>query len=272
MRAAWWLVAVAAISAGCAAVLGIPNDSPSFCAQPANQGHTYCEDFDVGDPSSRWTFAENVSGGVSSISPSDRSPPNLLDMSVPGVPEGGSALAGFDKEFDDRTFTGLHIEADVRFVTQGGAPITANGGFMLITDKGGGCIGIGLGSGNPPGARAGIGTAVFPVATACSALTGAAVGPAGPPTQTFLMEAPQPNSWFHVVVDVAPIGFDGRGRLDFNIVGLPSSAPPVDLAPGVLVPSGIPLVGFAAEVNGGGTGSGPLEVQYDNITIDVTGS
>ena len=57
-RSVWALVAGAGVCAGCATLLSIPNDTPSFCAQPANQGHAYCEDFDVGDPSTRWSFAE----------------------------------------------------------------------------------------------------------------------------------------------------------------------------------------------------------------------
>ena len=150
MRLAWMLLAAAGIGAGCASVLAIPNDTPSFCGQPANQGHAYCEDFDVGDPSSRWTFAEATNSATYMVAPSDRSPPNLLDLSAPMVPDGGTALAGFTKEFDDSTFVGLHIEADIRFVTQGGAPITANGGFLLVVDKnGGGCIGLGVQSGPP---------------------------------------------------------------------------------------------------------------------------
>ena len=190
MRLAWMLLAAAGIGAGCASVLAIPNDTPSFCGQPANQGHAYCEDFDVGDPSSRWTFAEATNGATYAIAPSDRSPPSLLDMSAPMVPDGGTALAGFTKEFDDSTFVGLHIEADVRFVTQGGAPITANGGFLLIVDKnGGGCIGLGVRSG-PPLPQPAIGAYIFAHGGECSALTSGGGG--GVPTQP--KSPPRPRS------------------------------------------------------------------------------
>jgi hypothetical protein len=52
-------------------------------------------------------------------------------------------------------------------------------------------------------------------------------------------------------------------------VGQPTSSTPVPLGAGTLTPSGIPLVGFAAEVN---DPSGPLEVQFDNIWIDLRGN
>jgi hypothetical protein len=269
MRLTWILLGVAGIGVGCASVLGIPGDTPSFCAQPANQGHAYCEDFDVGDPSTRWTYVTTTGGSTYAVQPGGLSPPNLLDMSAPTQPGKTSALAGFDKEFDDSTFVGVHIEADVRFVTQGGAPLSANGGFLIVVDKSGGCIGLGVGLAGDSGAPAGIGAVVAPQSMDCSALTGGnGGGMAGPGPEIQLTQAPQPNTWFHLVVVVAPdaMGLPGAGTLTVNIVGQPNSAPAVHLPAGTLVASGIPLVGFAAEVNGP---SGPLEVQYDNITIDL---
>jgi hypothetical protein len=270
MRVRWVLLAVAGIGAGCASVLGIPQGTPSFCAQPANQGHAYCEDFDVGDAGSRWTYVTTTGGATYSIEPSDQSPPNLLDMSAPTQPGKTSALAGFDKEFDDATFVGVHIEADVRFVTQGGAALPTNGGFLIVVDKSGGCIGLGVGAVGDGGGPAGIGAVVAPQSTDCSALTGGNPGGGGGPGPgTPITEAPAPNTWFHLVVVVAPdpTGLAGAGTLTVNIVGQPGSNPTVHLPAGTLVASGIPLVGFAAEVNGP---SGPLEVQYDNITIDLS--
>jgi hypothetical protein len=273
MRLAWMLLAAAGIGAGCASVLAIPNDTPSFCGQPANQGHAYCEDFDVGDPSSRWTFAEATNSATYMVAPSDRSPPNLLDLSAPMVPDGGTALAGFTKEFDDSTFVGLHIEADIRFVTQGGAPITANGGFLLVVDKnGGGCIGLGVQSG-PPLPQPMIGAYIFAQGGGCSALTsgggGGGMGAGG--LKNGVGSAPAPNTWSHIVVIVTPdpLRNDGSGKLTFNIEGQPGAFMPVPLFAGTLGGGGIPLVGFASEVNGP---SGPLEVQFDNITIDLSGS
>lgn len=269
MRARWVMLGAGLAAAGCASVLGIPSDSPSFCAQSANQGHAYCEDFDVGDAGSRWTFAEVIGNGAAyGVQASDRSPPNLLDMKVGGVPEGGAALAGFDKEFDDSTFVGLHIEADVRFVAQDDAGLTGQGGFLLITDKSGGCIGLGVGARDSTHPVAGIGAIVFAKATACSLLTGGGGGDVGGvPSQTFLTTVPPTDTWSHVVVVVAPgAGGDGSGTLTFNIVGQPASSPTVPLPPGTLPPNGIPLVGFAAQTSGP---SGPFEVQFDNITIDL---
>jgi len=269
MRARWSLLGVAGIGAGCASVLGIPDGTLSFCAQPANQGHAYCEDFDVGDPSTRWTYVTTSNGAAYALEPSDESPPNLLDMTAPAQAGKTTALAGFDKEFDDSTFVGLHIEAEVRFVTPGGAPLTANGGFLLIVDKSGGCIGLGVGPAAAPGGAPVIGAIVSPQPTACSALTGGGTGMGNVLlTQTLVTTVPALNSWLHIVVDVAPdrAGVSGAGTLTFNIVGQPGSAPTVTLPAGTLVASGIPLVGFAAEVNGP---SGPLEVQFDNITIDL---
>jgi hypothetical protein len=269
MRLTWILLGVAGVAAGCASVLAIPSDTPSFCAQPANQGHAYCEDFDVGDPSTRWTYVTATAGATYTVEPSDQSPPNLLDMSAPTQPGKTSALVGFDKEFDDSTFVGLHIEADVRFVTQNNAPLSANGGFLLIVDKSGGCIGLGLATPVDGGMPTGIGAQVAQESTACSSLTGGGSGTGGMPLMgSQITEAPAPNTWFHLVVIVAPdpTGLPGAGTLSVNIVGQPDSPPLVHLIGGTLVASGIPLVGFAAEVNGP---SGPLEVQFDNITIDL---
>ncbi len=269
MRATWVLSGLALLSVGCAAVLSIPDDSLSFCNQSGNAGHAYCEDFDVGDPSTRWSFVEALSGSTETLAPSDDSPPNLIDLTTPPVPAGGSALAGFTREFDDAGFTGLHIEADVRFVTGEAGITTQNGGFLLVANKSGGCIGIGVGSGGP-GGRPTLGAVTFAQAGACSALVGGvAAADAGPPTNIPLMPAPPPNSWFHVIVDVKPdlVELDGRGTMTFDVRGLPSGAPPVPLGPMFLPKDGIPLVGFASEVNDQSDG---LEVQFDNITVDLT--
>ncbi|MGD0525848.1 MAG: hypothetical protein ABSE49_11925 [Polyangiaceae bacterium] len=271
MRRGWLLLAAAAVVAGCASVLGIPQGTPSFCAQSANQGHAYCEDFDVGDPSTRWTFAEANNGAAYAVQPGGLSPPNLLDMSAPGEGDGGAALAGFTKEFDDSTFVGLHIEADMRIVTPDDGPITASGGFLLIVDKnGGGCIGIGVA---PKGAdgKPSFGAFVFAQGAGCSALTSNGTNPstvAGGKNYP-LGDAPAPNTWVHIVVVATPNTklADGSGTLTFNIEGQPDAFMPVPLLLGTLAPAGIPLVGFASEVTGP---SGAFEVQYDNITIDLS--
>ena len=262
MRLAWTLLAAAGLCTACASVLGIPNDTPSFCARPENQGHAYCEDFDVGDPSSRWSLEEATGNATYAILSSDRSPPNLIDFNAPAAPEGGTALVGFDKEFDGTTFVGLHIEADVRFVTAD-AGLPSNGGFLLITDKSGGCVGIAVQSGV-------IGALVFSKPGACS-LTGGdpasvVMGPANK-----LTDAPPANQWVHLVVIVtpSPTGPTGSGTLTLDFVGLPVGSTPLSLPADTLDPTGVPLVGFAAQVIGPSAG---FEVQYDNITIDLNGS
>jgi hypothetical protein len=259
-------VAAVVAAAGCATVLSIPDGTPSYCA--SNPGHDYCEDFDVGDAGSRWTFAETTGGATMSLEPSDRSAPNLLDLTCPSQPLGSSGLAGFTREFDQSTFAGVHVEADVRIVTDDGEPPKAKGGILLVVDKSGGCIGIGLGT--FPGGGSGLGAVIFPEATACSALTGSGPGATSQPEGGTLASTPAPNQWFHVVLVVTPDpSGNGAGTLSFDIVGQPSSVAPVAIPAGTLVPNGIPLVGFAAEVNGPSDG---LEVQYDNVTIDLKGS
>jgi hypothetical protein len=269
MRAALALFGVSGLCAACADVLGIPKDTPSFCAQPSNQGHAYCEDFDVGDPSARWTLSEALGGATSSLRPSDDSPPNLLDLSATSA-DGGSSLAGFTKEFDDATFVGLHIEADVRFVTQNGASLPDNAGFLLVVDKSGGCVGIGLAGGGASGLP-GVGAIVFADPTGCSALNGGTpsrdASAGGPPQSTYITGTPPLNQWFHVIVVVTPDATGtGAGTLTFDIAGEPSPGMPVPLSAGTLTSNGVPLVGFAAEINGQG---GSLEVQYDNVWIDL---
>jgi hypothetical protein len=271
MRRGWLLFAAGAVVVGCASVLGIPQGTPSYCAQSANQGHAYCEDFDVGDPSTRWTFAEANNGAAYAVQPGGLSPPNLLDMSAPTEGDGGAALAGFTKEFDDSTFVGLHIEADMRIVTPNDAPITASGGFLLIVDKnGGGCIGIGVAPRGPDG-KPNFGAFVFAQGAGCSALTSNGTNPstAAGGKNYPLGDAPAPNTWFHIVVVATPNAKldDGSGTLTFNVEGQPNAFLPVPLMLETLAPAGIPLVGFASEVTGP---SGALEIQYDNITIDLS--
>lgn len=255
----------AGLLTACASVLGIPNDTASFCA--SNPGHDYCEDFDIGDAGSRWTFAETFGGATIAVAPSDLSPPNLIDLSTPSQPEGGSGLAGFTREFDQSPFTGVHVEMDMRFVTQPGQPVKTNGGILIVVDKSGGCIGIGLGT--FPGGGSGLGAVIFPEPTACSALTGGGQGPSQPPQGGVLAATPPANQWFRVVMIVTPDpSGNGAGTLSFDVVGQPGSVPVIPIPAGTLPATGTPLVGFASEVNGPSDG---LEVQYDNVTIDLKG-
>jgi hypothetical protein len=265
-RREWALVAGAGVCAGCATLLSIPNDTPSFCAQPANEGHAYCEDFDVGDPSTRWSFAEQTDASTYAIEPFGLSPPNCIDLATLAQPAGSGSIAGFDKEFDDSTFVGLHIEADVRFVVPADAGLPLSSGFLLITDKSGGCVGIGVGDGV-------VGAQVYTEPAECPPTLnndGPANDASAPPTVVMLGKFPPINQWLHMIVVVTPAAAgDGSGTLTFDIVGEPSGSPPVMLPPGTFPTAGVPLVGFASNVNGPSPG---LDVQFDNVTIDLRGS
>lgn len=256
---------------GCASILAIPNDGPSFCAQPENQGHTYCEDFDVGDAASRWTTAFALGSTSWAFKPSNDSPPNLIALSSVAIPpEGGSAVVGFDKEFTDAGFGGVHIEADLRLVPLDGATFAGATGFLLITDKEAGCVALDV---TPEG----IGAFNIVTAEECSVLTTshpsgtveAGAGGGGQLVQGALLgPLPPLNSWAHVVINVTadPSG-DGSGTLTLNVVGQPTGYTPLPIAKGTLSPIGGPLVGFS---NAPQPGSNALEVDYDNVTIDLS--
>jgi hypothetical protein len=267
-----WVLPLCGAVAGCASVIGVPNDTPSFCAQ--NQGHDYCEDFDVGDPAARWSYVVTKGGAQWAIKPSDDSPPNLIDLSAPAIPaDGGVALAGFDKEFMPG-FHGLHIEADVRFVTQRDAGFVGQIGVLIITDKEGGCLAVAA----VPG---GLGVVNLVTPLECSALTNGSTGMMmmGPPTDAGgpdggaftgspLGPLPPPNQWFHMVIDVKPDpSGDGSGTFIMNIVGQPTGYMPAPIKKMTLVSSGAPLVGFSNTPQPGTTIA--TEVQYDNVTIDL---
>ena len=255
------LVAVA----GCASVIGIPNDTPSFCAQPANQGHAYCEDFDVGDPTTRWTYAT----GAWALKPSDDSPPNLIDLSAKAVPvdSDDSVVTGFDKEFTDVPFGALHVEADVRFVSSGAA-VDGTTGIVLITNTGGGCVAVAASSGSI--------TAIgLPTAAACTTLVGGGGEPpgdagkdAGPgPNMQVLGPLPPANQWFHMVIDVTPSAKgDGSGTFMLAVEGVPTGYTALQVPPGALNSTGHPLVGFSTAPR---PGTAATDVQYDNVTMDL---
>jgi hypothetical protein len=266
-----WALPVLVAGIGCASVLGIPNDTPSFCARPENQAHAYCEDFDVGDPSTRWTYAFSLGASSWAIKPSTDSPPNLIALSSQEIPvDGGSAVVGFDKEFTDAGFAAVHIEADMRLPTGQGGNFEGETGFLLVTDKEGGCVAMNF---SPQG----IGAFAIVTAEACSELTtthAAGAIDAGPDgsliAASILGPLPPRNSWFHVVIDVTPDGSgQGSGTLTLNVVGEPTGYRPLAIAKGTLTPTGDPLVGFS---NAPQPGSGAIEVDYDNVTIDLRGS
>jgi hypothetical protein len=265
MRAAWIVGAVVVGSIGCASVLGIPNGSASWCA--AHPGHTYCEDFDVGDPTTRWSEVVVQNGGNWTLAPSDDSPPNLIALTVPSPLMGAPALAGFDKEFVGMEFTHVHIEADVKIVTPGGAAFEGESGFLLITDKLGGCLAL---AATPHG----IGVENLPTSNACSSLT-STMGPpsdagaldGGMPMGTPVGPLPPLNTWSHMIVDVQPDALGkGGGMLTIDFSGVPTGYTTVTIQDGTLVRAGDPLVGFS---NSEVASSNATQIDYDNVTIDV---
>ncbi len=271
MKRVWLAVApvVGVAGVACASVLNIPNDTPSWCS--VNTGHTYCEDFDLGDPLSRMSFHAATGGGQLTIAPSDDSPPNLLDLKTPALGPTGSSLAGYDEEFDDSQFGALHIEADMRIVTHGGG-FKGNIGIMLISDKQGGCIGLAM----EPG---GIGAVTVDSPYACGSLigsngmqvmvdAGSATGDGGESmVATRLGDVPPVDQWLHLKVDVVPSATgDGSGMFTIDVVGQLAGYAPLPIPPKTLTPTGTPLVGFSVA---GLASTGDAELQYDNITVDL---
>jgi hypothetical protein len=261
-----WPLMVAVTCLACASVIGIPNDTASFCS--SNTGHTYCEDFDLGDPLSRMSFHVANGGAQLAIAPSDDSPPNLLDLTSPMVGPKSQTLAGFDKEFTSSKFGALHIEADMRIVTNG-KPFTGQAGFMLITDKQGGCIAIAM-------VPQGIGAFSLDNPNACGGIVMAqggggdagSDGGSGPMMGQELGGLPAMNQWVHLRVDVTPSSSgDGSGTLTFDVVGQPTPYKALAIGKGTLNPVGTPLVAFSVA---GLPGSGPVELQLDNITVDLS--
>jgi hypothetical protein len=269
-----WLAALVVGVAGvaCASVLNIPDDTVSWCS--SHTGHTYCEDFDLGDPLSRMSYHAALGGSTLAIAPSDDSPPNLLDLQTPAVGPTGTSLAGYDEEFDSSGFGPMHIEADMRIVTHGRG---FNGavGFLLISDKLGGCIGVALEQGHVGAVQAGDpdacsallgsgGTGLMGAGSAVDGGEGSGDGGA-PLTNTLLGSLPPTDQWFHIKADVAPSG-DGSGTFTFDVVGQLAGYAPLTVQKGTLNPAGTPLIGFSAA---GLPGSAAAELQYDNITIDL---
>ena len=271
MRRAWLAVVPVACAAAvaCADVLNIPNATPSWCS--VNTGHTYCEDFDLGNPLSRMSFHAATGGATLTIAPSDDSPPNLLDLKTPALGPTGSSLAGYDEEFDNSTFGALHIEADMRIVT-GGKGFKGNVGIMLISDKAGGCIGVameplGLGAvtaSDPYSCGALISSNGMQVMLDASSLS---VDGGSSMLATRLGDVPPVDQWVHLKVDVVPSALrDGSGTFTIDVVGQLAGYAPLPIPLHTLTPTGTPLVGFSAA---GLASSGEAEIQYDNVTVDV---
>lgn len=275
-----WPLPVCVVVTGCASILGIPSDSPSFCARTENQGHDYCEDYDVGDALARIPEMNRAEQGNASmtIQPSDESPPNLIDFVAHGAdPDAGMhPVAGYFKTFAKK-FVGLRVDADVKIVTQNGT-LGGIGGFMLVGSSPGACLGFAV----VPGSYAGLppDKAVFTAvyvpqgAGGCGSLV--ALGAGGMPlggvgmgdagvidgggTPTVVI-VPALDQWFHLTLQVQPAA-DGGGVLLLR-AGLSSQQ--MAMPPGTVPADGQPIVAVASA-----PGS-PFfeEVKVDNFTVDV---
>lgn len=277
-----WPLPVCVVVAGCASILSIPSGSSSFCARPENQGHDYCEDFDVGDALGRVGPNTVTSGGATmTLEASDASPPNLIDFYAQATgSDGGHEVAGYYKTWN-KQFVGLRIDADMKFLTHGKGVLTGPYGFMLVGASPGSCLGL---AAFPWPVDAGwpLGTPVFsgvfvPQATGgCESLValggmgvplggiaagdggGDAAGPAQlPPIVPVL------DNWFHLTIQIAPSSSgDGSGILLLR-AGLSSQQ--LVMPKGTVPVTGLPIVGLAAAPQSGAA----EEVQMDNVTVDV---
>ena len=262
--------------AGCASILSIPSGSASFCARSENQGHDYCEDYDVGNALSRVGPNLVAQGAATmSIEPSDASPPNLIDFLAHATPpDAGHEVAGYYKTFDAKKFAGLHIEADMKFKTQGTGVIAGAAGFMLVGSSPGACLGLAAApwpfdAGLPMGTPVFAGILVPQATGGCGSLV--ALGVNGAPLGSLAMDGgalppivPVLDNWFHLTVQIAPSASgDGSGVL---LLRADLSSEELALPKGTVPVTGLPIVGFAAAPAGG---NAPVEVQFDNVTVDV---
>lgn len=279
----FWPVPVGVLLvAGCASIIGIPSGSASFCARAENQGHDYCEDYDVGDPLGRIPATDRAQQGSSTmtIQSSDDSPPNLIDFLAHGTDADAAvhAVAGYYKTFTKK-FVGLRLDADLEIVTHGGT-LAGGAGFLLVGSSPGACLGFAV----LPGSQVGLPpdkalfTAIYVPqgAGGCGSLV--ALGAGGLPlgaigmgdagmadagAQPSIVLVPALDQWFHVTVQVQPDpGGTGAGILLLR-AGLSSTQ--LAMPPGTVPPDGQPIVGLASAP----TSAFVEEMKFDNVTIDV---
>jgi hypothetical protein len=279
-----WPIGVCAAVAGCSSILGIPSGSLSFCAQPENQGHDYCEDYDVGDALGRIPQMNRADQGTSSmkIGPSDDSPPNLIDFVAHGSdPDaGGHSVAGYFTTFAKK-FSGLRVDADVKIVTQNGT-LGGIGGFLLVGSSPGACLGfavvpgpfvalppdkavftavyVGQGAGGC-GSLVALGNGGIPLGIVGMGDAGAGMPDGGAPPPAVLV--PALDQWFHLTVQVEPATDGSGGGTLLLRAGLSSQQ--LEMPAGTVPSDGQPIVGFAAAP------STPFvdEMKFDNVTVDV---
>jgi hypothetical protein len=153
-------------------------------------------------------------------------------------------------------------------VTQDG--VSTGFGFLLLELKPGVCIGVGV---SPPGIAMVAVTNSLDCTTAGnstpdSGFTGGSPitlpdGGTGYNVATIVSSAPLIDTWLHLVIDVKRAA-DGSGAVAFDVTGAGAGAAPQIPAPW-LTESGPATIALAASVTGP---SGPIDIQFDNVTID----
>lgn len=258
------VVLAGGIAAGCASLIGVPDDTPSFCSQ--NTGHSFCADFDIGAPG--WTQAVNFGSGQLGVEPSDAapSPPNIVDLSAQAVPpEGGTSVAAFYASFDGG-FSSLHIEAQMLFTGKDGQAFGGPTGIFVISDSAGGCV---IAAAEQTGARVSIGGIPIPGDLCTDIINGTVSGSGDGGGGAALLRNSTPigtlflGAWQQVAIDVT-VNPTGGGTL--TMTSGPTGNPKLTIPPTIFPPDGTPSVIFS---NASQPGANATDIQIDNVTIDV---
>ncbi len=266
-------LAALAAAVGCASILSIPDRTAEWCLRPEN-AHMFCDDFDHADAESKWSLGTDLAPGARhAYLPSDDTPPNALDLKVDPLDAGDFNVTAIEKDFPTGPFAHVHVELDVKFVQQGLATVdgvSTGFGFLLLELKPNVCIGVGL---SPPG----IGLVVVTNSLDCttagnstpdSGFTGGSPvtlpdGGTGYNTATIVASPPVVSEWNHLTLDVQRAA-DGSGAVSFNLTGAGAGAPP-QIPAGSLPETGVTALALAASITGP---SGPVDIQFDNVTVD----
>jgi hypothetical protein len=255
-------IGVAALAAGCASILSIPDRSPEWCDRPENK-HGFCDDFDHDDAGGAW-LPGSTPGTTLLFSSSSDTQPNALDLKTAPQPLGGVAVAGLYHSFPStQRFDHVHFAVDVRFLsldlaTEGG--LSSELGFLLLAQQDF-CIGTVM-------TPAGIGIVMRAHSTDCTGVTDVPADAsdirddAGLTGFALVSPVPNLNQWYHVSLDVKR-NSDGSGALGFDL-DYPGVITPPQIPPGYLTAAS-PAVAIATSIVGP---SGHVELQFDNVTVD----
>jgi hypothetical protein len=110
-----WVAAIIvwlAVAGGCAAILDIPDRTPSLCTR---ETHDICEDFDNPAAGYVWNGPDGSPDGpvTHTLVPSEESAPNALSIAYGAVDAEASATALYGSTFE-RSPNGLRVAFDVR--------------------------------------------------------------------------------------------------------------------------------------------------------------